>query len=97
MIYAIGGLIRFAKNPANFATTDYDRATKEALLEYMESFEPCSVAGYVDDCKTGEPILNETNVGYEDGEYMWSTQDIYHIRKYNAAVKPEFIKHVFGH
>ena len=66
---------------------------KDTLVQYMESFEPTSVAGLVDDCRTGE-IIPKTNVGYEDGEFIWSTQDIYHLKKYDAAVSDAFIDHV---
>lgn len=93
MKYAIGGLTRFAENPAEFETRQYDADVKASIIEYMESFEPTSVAGYVDDCRTGEPIIM-TNAGYEDDEYCWSTQDIYHVKRYNAAVSDEFISHI---
>lgn len=46
----------------------------------MESFTPSSAGGYIDDCKTGESLYTIPNVGYEDGEFIWSTQDIYHIK-----------------
>ena len=96
MRYAIGGLTRFADNPADFKTRQYANSTKDRIVEYMESFEPSSVAGYVDDCKTGEPVMI-TNSGYNDGEFQWSTQDIYHVKKYNAAVSDEFIRHVMNY
>ena len=92
MKYAIGGLTRFSDNPADFKTREYDTNVKSSIVKYMESFEPTSVAGYVDDCRTGEPVM-VTNAGFEDGEYCWSTQDIYHIKRYNAAVSEEFIAH----
>lgn len=93
MRFAIGGLTRFADNPAAFETLNYDSTTKEKLIKYMESFEPTSVAGFIDDCRTGEMVM-KTNAGFEDGFFMWSTQDIYHIKKYNAAVNKDFIDHV---
>ena len=93
MKYAIGGLTRFSENPSIFKTMDYSVNQKTAILDYMESFNPDSVAGYIDDCKTGKRV-NQTNAGYNDGEFYWSDQDVYHVRKYNAAVSDEFIDHV---
>lgn len=93
MRYVIGGLTRFAENPSHFPVSDYAPETKKMLLDYMKSFEANSAGGLVDDCKTGELVMI-TNVGYEDEEFMWTTQDIYHIEKYNATVNPDFITHV---
>lgn len=93
MRYAIGGLTRYADNPSQFLVSNYDPETKMMLLNYMKSFEANCVGGLVDDCKTGEVLLI-TNSGYEDDEFTWTTQDIYHIEKYNAAVNPDFITHV---
>lgn len=93
MKQVINGLTRFEANPSAFMTRHYDKETKDALIKYMESFEASSAAGLVDDCKTGETVMM-TNVGFEDGEFIWSTQDIYHLKKYNAAVSDDFILHV---
>lgn len=93
MRYVIGGLTRFAEKPSQFLVSNYDLETKKMLLDYMKSFEADSAGGLVDDCKTGELVLI-INCGYEDEEFIWTTQDIYHIEKYNAAVDPDFIAHV---
>lgn len=93
MKYAIGGLTRFSDNPAGFKTREYDESLKKSIVKYMESFEPTSVAGYIEDCITGESVMM-TNAGFEDAEYRWSSQDIYHIKKYDAAVSEEFIAHI---
>ena len=89
----IGGLTRYAENPSSFSVMNYEKSTKEMLISYMSSYEATSAGGYIDDCKTGKKIM-QTNAGYDDGEYCWSTQDIYHIEKYNAAVNPDFIEHI---
>lgn len=89
----INGLTRFDDNPSAFETIEYDEQLKEKIIKYMESFEPSSVGGYIDDCRTGETII-KTNSGYEDGVFCWCSQDIYHIKKYNAAVSNDFINHV---
>lgn len=92
--YVIDGLTRFDDNPAGFKTTKYDQEDKRLMLHYMHSgVEPCGVGGFVDDCKTGT-IIHQTNCFYDDGEYVWSDQDAYHVLKYDAAVDQGFIDHV---
>jgi len=94
MKYVIGNLTRFANDPASFAVAVYNDDDKKMILDYMRNIaDPCGVGGYIDDCKTGE-VVKETNSFYEDDEYVWSKQDIYHIDKYDAAVEPSFIDHV---
>lgn len=93
MKFAIGGLTRFAEKPDQFKTIKYSANEKQHLLEYMQHFSPDTAGGMVDDCKKGTST-QIPNEGYTDGTYRWSKQDIYHIEHYNAAVKPDFLKHV---
>lgn len=90
MKYAINGLTRFADNPSDFKVMNYNPNEKKMILDYMKSFEMVGTCGYIDDCKTGK-VIKITNSFYDDGEYTWSKQDIYHIEKYNAAVETDFI------
>lgn len=89
----INGLTIFNESHSNFKVMDYKGDDKEALIAYMRSFEPCAAGPMVDDCVTGKQTTIP-NAGYEDAEYSWTTQDIYHIEKYDAAVDPDFLKHV---
>lgn len=73
-----------------FETIEYETMLKDKILKYLKSWEIFAVAGMVHDCVTGERLKIE-NVGYNDGQYVWSEQDIYHIEKYNAAVTEEFL------
>lgn len=94
MKYVIGGLTRFAENPSLFKTMDFNKDDKSMIIDYMKnSKEPCGVGGYIDDLKEGKSTQIE-NAFYEDDIYMWSSQDIYHIENYNAAIDPDFIIHV---
>ena len=93
MVHVINGLNVFAENPSDFSVTKYDPEEKKMILQYMRSFEVCGVGGHIDDCRTGRS-MKETNSFYNDGDYMWSKQDIYHIEKYDAAVDPGFAEHV---
>ena len=85
---------RFDKDPSSFDRYNYDEQTKKMLIDYMESIEPNSACGHVEDCVTGIVLMDMEDVGYEDGEYSWSAQGIYHLKNYNLAVYPEFIEHV---
>ena len=79
----------YEPEPARFATRRYTSAEKQKLLQYMRSFEFFAVAGLIYDCVKGN-CLREENLGYTDGEYSWSSQDIYHIEQYDAAVTAAF-------
>lgn len=94
MKFAMKTPTRFDKNPSDFARSEYDEQTKKMLISYMESIEPNSAGGYVEDCVTGEIKKSIPDAGYEDDSYIWSTQGIYHLKKYNLAVNPDFIEHV---
>ena len=78
----------------NFATREYSKSEKDALLNYMNNKgELFAAGGYVDDIMTGKETRIES-AGFRDEEFEWSTFDIYHIEKYNAAVTTEFLNHV---
>lgn len=81
----------FESNPSIFDVRKYTAGEKEKLLRYMKSFEPYAAAGKITDCVTGER-LDEEDVGYTDGEFMWTSRDIYHVNLYNASVSDEFFK-----
>jgi len=83
------------KNPAGFAVRTYEESEKKRILEYMRSFEFFAVAGMVEDCKTGERTREE-NLGFNDGRFVWCSQDIYHLERYDAAVCEEFAKMIVG-
>ncbi len=83
----------YQSNPARFEVCQYSPDDKERVIKYMQSYAPYAVAGRITDCVTGERLKKE-DVGYTDGEYMWTSQDIYHIQKYNAAVTDEFFKKI---
>ena len=82
---------RFNKNPAMFERRQYTDYEKKKLLAYMNKFEPCAAVGKLDDCVTGEELDFE-NVGFEANGYIWTSQDIYHIANYYAAVTDDFLR-----
>lgn len=74
-------------------TRTYNAEEKRMIVAYMNSQEPFAAGGTVFDRKINQKIEIE-DIGYNDGEYVWSSQDIYDISHYNAAVTDDFIEHV---
>jgi len=91
----VSRITMYEKNPAEFEVRTYEASEKKKLLEYMRSFEFFEVAGLIEDCRTGEELREEC-LGFNDGTFVWSSQDIYHLERYDAAVCEEFIKKVVG-
>lgn len=74
-----------------FNVKEYSANEKKQIIAYMKSVEPSGIAGKVYDCVEGELTTYE-NLFYENNGYVWNSQDVYHIEKYNAAVKEDFLK-----
>lgn len=69
---------------------------KNEVLKYLNSFKPFCVAGMsLKDEITGETINLSVN-GYEDGEFVWDTREIYHFEKYDLQLEEEFIQHALS-
>lgn len=82
-----------SNDPGGFMVRAYEKTEKEMILEYMGSFDPYAVAGMVYDCITRQKTKEE-NVGFSDGTFSWSSQDIYHLERYDAAVSEDFIQNI---
>lgn len=78
-----------------FEKRAYKKDEKANIIRYMSSFAPFCVAGLIFDCITGKFTKDEA-IGYTDGYYVWSSTDIYHIKKYDAAVTDDFLRHVMS-
>ncbi len=69
-----------------------DPDVKAALLSYMRSIPSLAVAaGYFEDVTTGKEVIVDY-LAYNDGEFSWTTCDIYHLKKYDLAMSPEFVE-----
>lgn len=76
----------------NLVVEVLEPSKKKAVLSYMRSFPISAVAaGYYEDVTTGEEIV-ASYIAYDDDEFKWNTCDIYHLEKYDLALKPDFIK-----
>jgi len=78
-----------------FKRREYSDGEKAKLVNYMSSIEPNAAGGYIWDCVQGKEV-KELEVGYDDGKYMWSARDIYHLEHYDAAVTDEFFDYVIN-
>lgn len=68
---------------------------KNVLLDYLTAFYPnFSTTGRVYDNVKRITVESIVDNGYYDGEYYWDETDIYHLKKYNMPINPEFIKYV---
>lgn len=85
----------FEKSPSLFVKKEYSEGEKKKIVSYMLSIEPDTALGLIWDCVAGKEVRKE-NVGYQDEEFMWTSQDVYHIEKYNAAVTDQFENHVLS-
>ena len=74
---------------------DIDVKTKTEVLTYMKTskFYVASAPSITKDLLGGGNIPNSSDV-YSDGEYSWTTDDIYYFEKYNVSLDDEFIKKV---
>ena len=79
------------KNVMREGKMKYEQDAKSELLKYMRSFDACAIAGLMHDPVSGERFKEE-NLGFTDGVYCWSSQNIYDIEKYNFAVSEEFMR-----
>lgn len=85
----------FEQNPSAFKRMNYTSPQKNRIIEYLKASQPCAACGLIFDCVKGEDVKQE-NVGYCNDSYMWTSQDVYHIEKYDAAVSEDFLKEVLG-
>lgn len=95
MKYATKGNIALAETPTVFEKTDYGATLKQKILSYMESIESFIVVGTVYDCVKDEHQRIE-NLVYDDGTFRWNTQEIYHVKEYNASVTDEFMEMILS-
>lgn len=71
---------------------------KGAILAYLSKVKPAAVAaGYFTDAVTGELMVGIDNMGYIDGDFSWSTGDVYHFEKYDHELSPAFREHALTH
>lgn len=83
----------FGKSDIKMHTRKYTANDKNKILSFMCGCDPVAVGGYVRDAITKEDsrILN---IAYIKDDFIFGEKDIYHLKKYDAAVTDEFYDHV---
>ena len=76
----------------------YTSEEKSKLLDYMKrrDFLDWASTKKITDRVTGERVDTVCWVGYNDGEYEWTSTETYLLEKYDLKVSDEFIQHVMG-
>ncbi len=83
----------FGLKNVNMHTRKYRKNEKEALLSFMSGCEISAVGGLVIDAVSKE-MLHIENLAYKKDDFLFNEMDIYHLKKYDAAVTDEFYDHV---
>lgn len=70
---------------------------KAAILSFFSEAEPkAAAAGYFNDAVTGETMYDMEYLGYTDGDFTWSTKDVYHFERYDLELLPSFREHALA-
>lgn len=74
-------------------TRNYSDHERNMILSFFAGCKCEAVGGLVTDAITGESMRKE-NLSYSKDGYIFNENDIYHLKKYDAAVTDEFYDHV---
>lgn len=74
-------------------TRNYSNYEKNKILNFFDGCECDAVGGLVTDAISGE-MLRKENLSYTKDGFIFDEEDIYHLKKYDAAVTDEFYDHV---
>ncbi len=74
-----------------FAISPHENKSKEKILAYLKSGEIIKKADekFTDAINSKE--IDHTPLCYCDGEYEWTTEEIYYVENYNLALSEEFL------
>jgi hypothetical protein len=75
----------------------YHLNEKEAILKYFKehgsetAIITCASTDYI----SGEK-LSDSVTCFDDGEYCWTSEEVYHFEKYNLKINDDFIQYVLN-
>ena len=75
----------------------YHLDVKETILKYFKEHNSetaiitCASTDYI----SGEKLSNSV-ICFDDGEYCWTSEEIYHFEKYDLKLNDDFIRHVLS-
>ncbi len=80
----------------NVTSAYYPSATKEKVIRYLrkKDFLDYRSTARITDLVTGEKVEDQCHLIYSDGNYEWTSAEIYLFEKYNLGLDPEFIAYV---
>lgn len=70
---------------------------KEAILKYFKEHDSetaiitCASTDYI----SGEKLSNSVTC-FDDGEYCWTSEEVYHFKKYDLKLNDDFVRHVLS-
>lgn len=68
---------------------------KGLINQYFKKFKPnFATSAFVTDRITNQKVDGHYNMGYEYNGYFWNEEDIYHFKKYDMPLNPDFVKFV---
>ena len=68
---------------------------KQKILAYMKAGKDDGIrCSHVHDYIEDENVMLTVRL-YTDGEYSWTSEEIYHFEKYNLELNEDFVKKVF--
>lgn len=86
---------KIRKDNFRFDTKTYKVSEKEKIVSWMKSRDTiAAAASSVFDVVIGDTITGLGLTYKEDGNFRFSTQDIYHIEKYDAAITDAYYTHL---
>lgn len=83
----------FGLSDVKMHTRNYSDYEKNIILSFFEGCECDAVGGLVTDVVSGQ-MTHQENLSYTKDGFIFDENDIYHLKKYDAAVTDEFYNHV---
>ncbi len=83
----------FGLKNINIETKKYTEKEKKCILSFFSGCDPFVAGGYIQDAISKEEV-HTLNCGYIKDGFIFTDSDIYHLKKYDAAVTDEFYDHV---
>ena len=89
---------KISNYPKEHYYSTYPKDQKEALLEYMKKREYVEWASTkkIRDIVTGNRVDTVCHIIYTDGQFEWTSVEIYMLEQYDLKISDEFVVHVLS-
>lgn len=71
-----------------------DTEYPDIILNYIKEHEEYSVSPHRVIDQYTEKNTGLVSKTYTDGRYWWRTEDAYHVEKYNAKLRQDFVEYI---